>query len=144
MAVVNTLSRVLIGFGNPSFGGPPAVTLAAGGNTGAFAQAIGVVVNNTTTTVTFNTIPGPGFFRVGWVRVKTTSINAATTVTWKATLTDGSTTVQIIPPTATTAANTQIDNIFPFITDLNATSLTVSLTSGVNTATYDVEIAVNP
>lgn len=144
MAFVNTAAKVMYGFGNPVFAGPPAVTLAAGGNTGLFAQAIAVVVNATTTTVTFNSFPGNGVIRQGYIRVKTTAVNGATTITWKATLTDGTTTVQIVPPTATTAAGTQIDNLFPFMTDLNATSITVSLTSGTNTATYDLEIAGNP
>src|SRR5215472_3871928 len=140
MAVVNTIARSL-GAELPTFGGPPAVTLAGGGNTGLFAQAVAVVVNAATTNVVFNTFPGPAFLRWAWVRVKTTSVNGATTITWKATLTDGTTTQQVIPPTPTTAAGTQIDNSYFVYTDLNATSITVALTSGVNTATYDVEIA---
>ena len=143
MAIVNTIAKFFQS-GLPTFGGPPAVTLAGGGNTGLFAQAIAVVVNNTTTTVVFNTFPGPGFVRAGIVRVKTTSVNAATTITWKLTGTDGSTTQQLVPPTPVSAAGTNIDNNAEFYTDLNLTSLTVSLTSGVNTATYDVEIAAVP
>lgn len=143
MAFVNTIAKFFQS-GLPTFGGPPAVTLAAGGNTGAFAQAVGVVVNNTTTNVTFNTLPGPGFVRAGIVRVKTTSVNGATTITWKATGTDGVTTQQLIPPSATTAAGTNIDNNAEFYTDLNLTSVTIALTSGVNTATYDVEICAVP
>ena len=73
--------------------------------------------------------------------VSSSSVNGATTITWKATLTDGVTTQQQIPPTPTTAAGTQIDNSYFVWTDLNATSLTVALTSGVNTATYDVEFS---
>lgn len=140
MAVVNTIAKSL-GAELPTWGGPPAVTLASGGNTGLFSQAVAVVVNATTTTVTFNTFPGPGFLRWAVIRVKTTSVNGATTITWKATGTDGTTTVQFIPPTATTAAGTQIDNNYLIWSDLNLTSIAVALTSGVNTATYDIEIA---
>lgn len=143
MAIVNTIAKFFQS-GLPTFGGPPAVTLAGGGNTGLFAQAVAVVVNNTTTNVVFNTFPGPGFVRCGIVRVKTTSVNAATTITWKVTGTDGSTTQQLIPPTPVSAAGTNIDNNAEFYTDLNLTSVTVALTSGVNTATYDVEIAAVP
>lgn len=147
MAFGSTVSQVSHGFGNPTLGGTVGggVVLAGGGNVGGGAQATGVVVNATTTTVVFNSLQtGTATLSKGWLRVKTTSVNGAATITWKATLTDGSTTVQIVPPTPTTAAGTQIDNIVPFMTDLAATSLTVSLTSGTNTATYDVEIAVNP
>lgn len=144
MAVVNTIAKIYTSLGNATWGGGPALTAAGGGNSGANSQVIGVVVNATTTTVTFNTFPGSGVFRQGLIRVKTTAVNGATTITWKATLTDGTTTVQIVPPTATTAAGTFVDNVFPFITDLNANSLTVSLTSGTNTATYDVEVACGP
>jgi len=140
MAIVNTIAKAL-GGEMPTWGGPPAVTLAGGGNTGLFSQAISVVVNATTTNVVFNTFPGPGFVRWGYIRVKTTSVNGATTITWKATATDGTTTQQLIPPVATTAAGTNIDNNFFIYSDLNLTSITVALASGVNTATYDVEFA---
>lgn len=140
MAVVNTIAKAL-GGEMPTFGGPPAVTLAGGGNTGQFAQAIGVVVNAATTNVVFNSFPGPGFIRWALVRVKTTSVNAATTITWKVTGTDGVTTQQLVAPIPVTAAGTNIDNNYFLYTDLNLTSVTVALTSGVNTATYDVEIA---
>lgn len=140
MAVVNTIAK---SFGGemPTFGGPPAVTLAAGGNTGLFAQAIGVVVNAATTNVVFNTFPSAGFIRWAAIRVKTTSVNAATTITWKATGTDGVTTQQLVAPYPTTVAGTNLDSNAYIFTDLNLTSITVALTSGVNTATYDVEIA---
>lgn len=140
MAIVNTIAKSL-GGEMPTFGGPPAVTLAAGGNTGAFAQAIGVVINAATTNVVFNTFPGPGFVRWGIIRVKTTSVNAATTITWKVTATDGTTTQQLVNPTPVTAAGTNVDNNYFIYTDLNLTSITVAITSGVNTATYDVEFA---
>lgn len=140
MAIVNTIAKSL-GGEMPTFGGPPAVTLAGGGNTGLFAQAVAVVVNNTTTTVTFNTFPGPGTLRWAWVRVKSTSVNAATTITFKVTGTDGTTTQQLIPPYPTTAAGTIIDSSNFLYTDLNLTSIAVAITSGVNTATYDVELA---
>lgn len=140
MAIVNTIAKSL-GAELPTFGGPPAVTLAGGGNTGLFAQAIAVVVNAATTNVVFNTFPGPGTLRWAWIRVKTTSVNGATTITWKVTGTDGTTTQQLVAPSPVTAAGTNIDNNAFIYTDLNLTSITVALTSGVNTATYDVEIA---
>ena len=145
MAVVNTIAKFFQS-GLPTFGGPPAVTLAAGGNTGLFAQAIGVIVNNATVTVTFNTFPGPGFVRAGIIRVKTTSVNgAATAISWKATGTDGVTTQQLIPPSpATTIAGQGIDNNAEFFCDLNLTSISVAITDTTNTATFDCEIAAVP
>lgn len=144
MAFVNTIAKVLIGWGTPTFGGPPSTAAAGGGNV-ATAQATAVVVNATTTTVTFNALgTGNAVARQGWVRLKSTSVNGATTITCKITGTDGTTTQQLAPVPAATAAGTNIDWVFPFMSDLNLTSIAVAITSGVNTATYDVEVAINP
>ena len=144
MAIVNTISKAL-GGEMPTYGGPPATSFAASGNNPtancATAQAISVLLSAGTGTITFNAFPGPGFLRWALIRVKSTAVNAATTLTWKATATDGSTTQQLIPPTATTAAGTQIDNNYFGYSDLNLTSIVVAVTGGVNTATVDIEIA---
>lgn len=148
MAFVKTLASMFPTLGSPNFAGPPATTLAGGG-TSATPQAIAIVTagGGGSQTVTFTPISGPGTFTRGWVRVKTTSINAATTsVTASIRGSDGTTTqfFAAVPnalPGA--AANQSVDYMIPFMSDLNLTSLIVVVTSATNTATFDVEAALN-
>lgn len=140
MAFVMTIAQNFPGWGVPNFAGPSATVLAGGGNS-ATPQVTGVVANNATVTVTWNAFGGMGFIRRAWVRVKNTSVNAATTLSYKITGTDGVTTVQFIPTTPATAAGTITDMTFCFQSDLNLTSVTLSIIAGVNTSTSDCEIA---
>src|SRR5215469_15665732 len=148
MAFVKTLASTFPTLGSPNFAGPPATTLAAGG-TSPTAQAIGVATagGGGSQTVTFTPFSGPGTITRGWVRIKTSSINAATTsVTAVIKGTDGTTTVFFPPmpnPLPSAAANQAADFMEPFMTDLNITSLIVIVTSATNTATFDIEVAVN-
>jgi hypothetical protein len=147
MAFAKTLAGQFPTLGSPNFAGPPATTLAAGGNC-ATAQAIGIVtVAGVASTVTFNALGGPGFVSRGWVRVKTSSINAATTaLVCSVRGTDGTTTVfldaqaNLLPGAA---ANQAVDVLLPFMSDLNMTSITVSVTTTTNVATVDIEAALN-
>lgn len=148
MAFVKTLASMFPTLGSPNFAGPPATTLAGGG-TSATAQAIAIVTagGGGSQTVTFTPISGPGTFTRGWVRIKTTSINAATTsATAVVKATDGTTTVFFAAvPNALpgAAANQAVDYIVPFMSDLNLTSLIVIVTTATNTGTFDVECALN-
>jgi hypothetical protein len=147
MAFVKTLASQFPTLGSPNFAGPPATTLTTGGNC-ATAQAIGIVtVAGTPITAVFTPFSGPGTITRGWVRVKTSSVNAATTsLIFTVKGTDGTTTVFLISqanliPSA--AANQAVDVILPFMSDLNLTSITVTITTATNTATVDVEVACN-
>lgn len=140
MAFVMTIAQDFPSWGVPNFAGPPATVLTGGGNSST-PQVTGVVVNNTTTTVTWNAFGGPGFIRRAWVRAKQTSINAATTMSYRITGTDGVSTVQFIATTPATVAGTLTDMTFCFQSDLNLTSVTLSIIAGVNTSTSDCEIA---
>ena len=147
MAFLNTVAKSL-GGEMPTFGGPPATSFAAGGNNPTSncptAQAISVLLSAGTGTITFNAFPGPGTLRWAWVRVKSTVVANTTTLTWKVTGTDGTTTQQLIPPSPVTGATTpgtQIDNSAFLYTDLNLTSISVAVTAGTSTATVDIELA---
>lgn len=148
MAFAKTLAGQFPTIGSPNFAGPPATTLAGGG-TSATAQVIGVATaaGGGSQTVIFTPFSGPGFISRGWVRVKTSSINAATTTaSFTVKGTDGTTTVFLITqanllPGA--AANQAIDVILPFMSDLNLTSVTVIVTTATNTGTFDIELALN-
>ena len=148
MAFVKTLASTFPTLGSPNFAGPPATTLAAGG-TSPTAQAIAVATagGGGSQTVTFTPFSGPGTVTRGWVRIKTSSINAATTsVTAVIKGTDGTTTVFWQPmanPLPGAAANQAADFIQPIMTDLNITSIIVIVTSATNTATFDIEVALN-
>lgn len=148
MAFVKTLASQFPTLGSPNFAGPPATTLAGGG-TSATPQAISVATagGGGSQTVTFTPLPGPGTITRGWVRVKTTSVNAATTsATASVRGTDGTTTVFFgaVPNAIPSAgANQAVDYIIPFMSDLNITSVIVVVTTATNTATFDVECALN-
>lgn len=149
MAFVKTLASMFPTLGSPNFAGPPATTLAAGG-TSATSQAIGVATAGAggSQTVTFTPFTGPGTITRGWVRVKTSSINAATTTaSFVLKGSDGTTTVFLANVAnllaSGAAANQAVDVIVPFMSDLNLTSLIVIVTTATNTATFDIEVAVN-
>lgn len=148
MAFVKTLASMFPTLGSPNFAGPPATTLVAGG-TSATAQAIGIVtVAGVASTVTFTPFSGPGTVTRGWVRVKSTSINAATTVVvFNVKGTDGTTTVFLASQpnllALGAAAAQAVDVILPFMSDLNLTSIVVSITTTTNVGTFDIELALN-
>lgn len=148
MAFVKTLASMFPTLGSPNFAGPPATTLAAGG-TSPTPQAIGVATagGGGSQTVTFTPFTGPATITRGWVRVKTTSINAATTsATASIRGSDGTTTVFLaaVPNALPGAgANQAVDYLIPFMSDLNLTSIIVVVTTVTNTATFDIEVAVN-
>lgn len=148
MAFVKTVATIFPSFGSPNFAGPPATTLAGGG-TSATAQAIGIVtVAGVASTVTFTPFTGPATISRGWVRIKSTSINAATTVVVANIKGSDGTTSQfyanianLLPAGA--AANQSVDVMVPFMSDLAITSLVVSITTTTNVGTFDVEVACN-
>lgn len=148
MAFVKTLASQFPTIGSPNFAGPPATTLAAGG-TSATAQAIGVATaaGGGSRTVTFTPFSGPATITRGWVRVKTSSINAATTTaSFTVSASDGTTTVFLFSQPnllGGAAANQAIDIMFPFMSDLNLTSIAVVVTTATNTASFDIEVACN-
>jgi hypothetical protein len=148
MAFIKTLASMFPTLGSPNFAGPPATTLAGGG-TSATPQAIGVTtVAGTPLSTTFTPFSGPGTITRGWVRVKSTSINAATTVVvFNIKATDGTTTVFLANVANLlalgAAANQAVDVLVPFMSDLNLTSLIVTITTTTNVGTFDIECALN-
>lgn len=91
----------------------------------------------------FNTNGGPAPSR-GKGRVRVTAVNAGTAVTSvKITVTDGTTTLVVQPPTGATANGDLVDFSYDFNTDLGITSttLTVVLTGGTG-GTIDWEVSM--
>jgi hypothetical protein len=124
MAIVNTVARILPGFGSP--------LVALKANAALTATA-------TTTLAISPTITS------GWIRVKLSGPNAATTTILQVTVTDGTTTVEFSPTTITTAGNS-VDILIPFCLDISINSVSVIATLGgaTHTGTLDFEVAGNP
>lgn len=90
----------------------------------------------------FNTSGGPAPSR-GRIRLRSSAVNAATTTLINSiTVTDGTTTLTIAGPGVVTVAGATVDLSFELNTDLGITSITVSITTAVNTSTWDMEAAL--
>ena len=130
MAIVNSVKTLFPGAGNVT----EYVSL--------LAQAV------TAGTATAFTLTGfVNYVRSGKIRVKTTAAPASSTITGIViTGTDGTTTVTLgsYAYVATTAAQL-VDLLFEFISELNLTTVTVTITEAGGTApTADIELAGNP
>jgi hypothetical protein len=98
------------------------------------------------TTITLP-IPAPGATKLQ-VRIKTSAVNAATTILRGAvSVTDGTNTVGVQPArAAATAAGANFDENFDVYVDINVTSISfpVTLGGGTTIATINTEVYGNP
>lgn len=130
MAFIKSTKDIL-----PSFGSP---------TTSVQRQGVATNVGTVTTTM-----PASGSFAptisCGRARVKTVSIVAGGTVQFGgATLTDGTTTVNLMPQQTALAANTLMDFSFDFRSDLNGTSMNLIVIAGTQNSVHDFEVVGNP
>lgn len=128
---VQTSLGVMLGFGSP------------------IVQIYDVTALTATGTITLtDTATDAVPFTKGRIRVKSSAVNAATTAAIGiVTGTDGTTTVTLkSAPLATTAAGTGFDINFDFISDLQLTSIsfTVTLAGSSTIATINTELFANP
>lgn len=130
MSLVKTIKSVLRGFGHAT----------------TYVKREGVATAAGTVNIT---IPASGSFAPtlsnGMVRVKTVSIvSGGTVLIGKITGTDGTTTVTLKPADAAAgAANEKHDRVIPFCTDLDLTSITVTVIAATQDSVHDVEVAGN-
>lgn len=140
MSVINTVSRIMTGFGFPGV-----LVKKEGVN-----QPINVTTTTTFSNANLNNIPN---FHSGIIRIKTQNTIALTypgtgagqVTSIKVTITDGTNTLVLIN-VPTFAANDLFDLIVPFITDLDATSISIAVAVANvanGQATLDFEVAVN-
>lgn len=130
MSFLKSVKDVLPGYGSPT----------------TVVQRQNVATNVGTVTTT---MPAAGAFAPtisnGKFRVKTVSIVAGGTVQFGgATLTDGTTTVNILPQQTVLAANVLMDISSDFRTDLNGTSANLVVIAATQNSVHDFEIAGNP
>lgn len=109
-------------------------------------QRQGVATNVGTVTTT---MPASGSFSptmsAGRFRVKTVSIVAGGTVQFGgATVTDGTTTLNVLPQQTALAANVLMDITQEFRCDLNCTSANLIVIAGTQNSVHDFEVAGNP
>lgn len=86
------------------------------------------------------------YVRSGRIRFKTTAAPASSQITGiLITATDGTTTVQLYMDTTARTAAQLVDLLFPFISELNLTTITVTITAANagSAMTADLEIAGN-
>jgi hypothetical protein len=144
MAFLQSLTKNLPSWGTPTVAikregvatnvGTVTITVPSAGSFQTPTAAAGQTVFGTNSTLSS-----------GYFRVKTVSIVAGGTVQLGVcTATDGSTTVALIPQQTALAANTFIDMVVPFRTDLNLTSITITVIAGTQNSVHDVEVVGNP
>jgi len=140
MAFTRSIKESFPGFGSPSNYGKIEGNVQAAGTFSMIIPATGATTPSGGTA--FNTGGGPAPSR-GRVRLRTSSVNAATTILLVTiTVTDGVSTVAIITPAVVTPAGTLVDLTSEFNTELGITSVTATITTGVNTSTWDMEVAM--
>lgn len=87
------------------------------------------------------------YVRSGWVRIKSiTAVAAAGLSGIKITGTDGTTTVTLYQDGTTRTVNELLDLVIPIISDLNLTTITVTVTminAGASDPTCDFEVCGN-
>lgn len=139
---LNSVAGVMPGYGSGSNYGAATetITTTAGPTT--------ITIANTSTTPStggtpFNSdgAPPPS---CGKYRIRSNTVNGNTTTSVVVTVTDGTTTLQV--GAATAAAGIAIDETKEFRTDLQITSISFIITLGgsVYTASFDVEVSMNP
>jgi hypothetical protein len=105
------------------------------------ATAVGTVV----TAMPSSGVFAPSPIQSGRVRIKTVSIVSTGTVQQGiVTATDGTTTVTVCPQQTAGAANLLMDFTFEFQTDLNNTSMSITVIAGTANSVHDMEVAGNP
>ena len=140
MAIVNSLRRIISGFGAGA--GP-------GAGPGGYATAAAVALSGATAQTTPVTMGGQGYTN-GMIRVKVYNGGGAnTTVALTISATDGTNTyiIATVPATAVAnAANSGLDMLFEVNVDiLIATVNLISTLAGTTTtATMDYEVDLNP
>jgi hypothetical protein len=130
MAIVNTVKTIMPGLGNPT-------------------EYVALVAQNQPiNAATANVLTGfINYVRSGKIRIKSTSAPAASQVTAiLITGTDGVTTVTLYQDATARTAATLLDFLYDFISELNLTTITVTITlANAGTAqTWDFEICGNP
>ena len=131
MTFINTVKQVAVGFGTP----------------GVYVKRENVATNVGTVS---SAMPASGSFTPttlssGRLRMKTVSIvNGGTVQVGGATLTDGSTTVNVCPIQTVLSANVLMDFTAEFVTDLNGTSMALIVIAGTQNSVHDLEVAGNP
>lgn len=131
MAILNKLTSIFPAFGNAT----EYLTL-----TGQNAP-----INAATTFVLNNFV---NYVRSGRVRVKNSATGGAGSQITGITITgtDGTNTVTLLFSNTTYTANTFIDRVFDFLSDLNINSISITITNANAGAasTWDFEVAGNP
>lgn len=130
MAIVNKLTSIFPAFGNAT----EYLTLTA--------QNAPI---NATTTFTLNNFVN--YVRSGRIRLKNSATGGAGSQVTGITITgtDGTSTVYLLVSTTVYVANTFIDRVFDFISDLNLNSISIAITNANAGAasTWDFEVAGN-
>jgi len=140
MAFTRSIKESFPGFGSASNYGKVEGNVQAAGTFSMIIPATGATTPAGGTA--FNTSGGPAPSR-GRVRLRTVSVNAATTILMVTiTVTDGVSVVAITTPAVVTPAGTLVDLTYEFNTELSITSVTATITTGVNTSTWDMEVAM--
>lgn len=127
MAIVNKLTSIFPGFGDPS----TYVTLVA--------QALPNTATTPFVLTGFN-----NFVRAGKIRIKSTAAGTSAITAIVITGTDGSNVVQLVPSGGTNPASQLFDFEYDFMSDFNLTTITINITAGAGTnSTIDLEVAGN-
>lgn len=128
MAIANKLTSIM-----PAFGAPTEYITSLAQNLPASA------------TTPFALTGFTNFVRSGRVRVKSTVSGLSAITSIAITGTDGVNTVTLLPASFGLAASTNFDILWSFISELNLTTVTVTIITGAGgAATIDLEITGNP
>ena len=131
MAFTSTKSPaglICIGFGTP--------TVDTTGSTTAASPTV----------VTLTSFAGSGVCRMGWLKVRVVGLTSLVPTVITVTGTDGTTTVTLYWSNLTSATSGQgIELIIPFLSELNLTTITLSVThTGGTSPQVDAEVVGNP
>jgi fatty acid-binding protein DegV len=128
MAIVNKLTSIMPAFGNAT----------------EYVTKVAQNLPNTATTV-FTLTGFVNYIRSGRLRIKSTVAGTGAITSISITGTDGTLTVQLKPVGSAVAASTLFDYLYDFISDLNLTTITITIINGAGTdSTLDFEVTGNP
>lgn len=138
-AFVRSVTESMPGFGSGGYNGSIIGTVQAGAGTVALTiPASGATTPSGGTAFNSSGMPGP---TRGKGRFRVTALGGATTTTITSTVTDGTTTLNVLT-TPTSPASALVDWSYEFNTDLSITSVSASVVLATSGGTVDWEISM--